>query len=283
MGNISFLTPNSWKYAGGQASGTYADTDNGYGIVQIVPKGESTSNSYQPITGVMKEPLSLSFDSEWVSMDSVDIPFMSDLINEAGKVIGSGTMLAGSGDWGYVWKSKKIWKQSGYVKVGGTFVVVDWNGDGEPLRAAHNMIQYCTPGGNSESQVAVDNAATQLVGAKDVAKGLAVSATNFVGLNGESTGRIIDKAYMNTFQDASDLFALKECPPIIALTIGKYFYHDDMVILNVSTKFSKEVSSQGPLSVEISFEAESRTRTKGIGDIGLLSQAVGRVSTGKVE
>lgn len=294
MGKLNFLDVNSWTYAGGASGSDPTNTDAGYGIIEIFPSSLNQNKTNFPIiTGVMKDELSLNFDSEWTTMDSIDIPFISDTIEEAGKVIGAGTMLAGGGDWGYIWKSKKIWKQSGYIKVGGTFVVVDWEGDGAPLKAARNIIRYCTPGGNSKTMAISQS--TNEAGLK--AKTAAVSAIS-TGFD-RSTGTIAD-SISNNLGGITDFVALKDAPPIVTIKVSKYFVHNDMVINSVTTKFSKEVSDKGPLSVEITFEAESRSRTSGFyrnydpnredslsddekDDIGLLGMYGSRVKQGTVQ
>ena len=282
MGNINFLTPTSWQYASGDAVGNYDETDNGYGIVEFFPTFKTGKKSFVTVKGVMKEALSLSFDSEWTDMESINIPIVSDTIEEAGNVVGAAPMLVGGGEWGYVWKSQKVWKKSGYVKVDGTFIVVDWNGDGTPLKAAHDIIQYCTPG----SGFVNDNGATELAAAFN---GMVTSATSLAAKGANTaipgTSEMVQNASDNFVKNMTDFATLKDSPPPITLKIGKYFIHTDMVITNVSTKFSKEVSVEGPLSVEITFAAESRTRTSGIKDIGLLSKSStsGRVVVQKVD
>lgn len=284
MGNISFLDVNSWRYADGNDVSDPSNVDVGYGIIEIFPSSlNSNKTSWPRIKGVLKDSLSLSFDSEWVAMDSIDIPFVSDTINKAGEVIGSGTMLAGGGDWMYIWKSQKVWKQSGYIKVSGTFTVVDWNGDGSPLTMARNIIKYCTPGGNSKSMALSKEANEKLL-----------AATSAVS---NATGSNVSTAVGNNIAGMTDMIAIKDAPPIVTIRVSKYFEHEDMVINSVSTKFSKEVSERGPLSVEITFDAESRSKTSGFykhwdatkgatgnekDDIGLKGQYGSRVKQGPV-
>lgn len=285
MGNISFLDVNSWRYADGNDVSDPSNVDVGYGIIEIFPSSlNSNKTSWPRIKGVLKDSLSLSFDSEWVAMDSIDIPFVSETINKAGEVIGSGTMLAGGGDWMYIWKSQKVWKQSGYIKVSGTFTVVDWNGDGSPLTMARNIIKYCTPGGNSKSMALSKEANEKLL-----------AATSAVS---NATGSNVSTAVGNNIAGMTDMIAIKDAPPIVTIRVSKYFEHEDMVINSVSTKFSKEVSEKGPLSVEITFDAESRSKTSGFykdwdatkggatgnekDDIGLKGQYGSRVKQGPV-
>ena len=145
--NLSMLTKTSWKYAGG--GGATSSPDNGYGAISIEvdPDVKGTFNRSIPkIYGVLKDPLSMAIESIWTTMDAVNVPFVSTIVGAVGEITQGVGEVLGGGEMGSVWKSKQVWQRSGYLHLTISFTVVDWNGNGDPLKAARHAWLYATPG-----------------------------------------------------------------------------------------------------------------------------------------
>lgn len=282
--NLSMLKKTSWLYAQGGSSKHRGkrNVDSGYGAVYIdVDNSSGSGRQIDGIYGVLKDPLSMSMDTTWTTMDSINVPFVSTMVGALEEISRGVGEVIGGGEVGALWKSKQVWQRSGYLKLSLTFTVVDWDGDGAPLTAARNAYLYITPGGKTE----YTQKASDIVGGYlKVADGV-VDATVGAWGAGDLASKI-KQANHNTIEDADDWFVLKSSPPPVRLRIGQYFDRSDMIIKSVEPKFSKEVTEFGPISVDITIVFESRKIIDGsnTADLGFV-ESTGRsqVTIGRVQ
>ena len=261
---------NSWRIA--SDNGNSGSKDSNYAAVKITTQNDFNKafNNYTQIQviGTLNEPMSLSFDSEWTNMESIDVPYVKeavDLLNEATNAeafANAQSQLVGGGEVGSVWKNKQVWKKSGYLKLNIKMEIVDWHGTGIPLAAATGMIKMCTPN--------IDYSSNTLL--KYPLEGISIyTDTLGNGLNNlKVAGSDIGKAKVN-YEADNDYGIMKAGPVPVSIEIGQYFNHTDMVIKNVTVDFSKDVSEMGPLSAIITFQAESRKIINGMNDVGFKS------------
>lgn len=116
---------------------------NGHSIIRIQPNYALYSRSRGdliPIVGVMQFDLELTVKAEWEAL-GFPFPFLENVVNSVSKA----SMWGNSGSIGEVYRSKKIWKKSGYLEISPKFRVIDWNGDGLPIRAAIMAQRYALP------------------------------------------------------------------------------------------------------------------------------------------
>lgn len=292
---LSMFDENTWTKAGfsytsdGSVKGSEIDSSSpmmdGTQIIKIEPNFyyyKRERNDLQAILGVMLKPISFSINSEWTPMGVPKVPVLGGVVDFMNQN-NVGAMM-GSGEFGAVYSSKKLWKKSGDLTISPEFRIVDWNGNGEPIRAAQQIAKYALPGKVDSklneglekikqhvkewSQKGVNKADRTLEDSKTQPgnEGQASQALN------ETTSDAVNRLYSiseNVLDDIDDIFKLKNAPPPLIVQIGQYFYHPDMVLTSVGFDFSKEVSKYGPLHVDVKLELVSRKILSGIGDIGV--------------
>lgn len=300
--DLSMLTPQSWKYAGGNVvdHGKYAG-DRGYGIIVIIPnltknamsvRNDLRTSAGDPvkIVGVMNKPLSLGMKSEWVEMSQLNAPFVSQGMKIFDTALNDTSTLAGNGAMAAVWASKKLWKQSGFVDLNLEFTIVDWNGDGAPKRMAEMLYRLQTAGPKTGTQDAALKVEEFLRGGVNGVVDVLKTKTDFTD-QGASTGNealaaggaaldmvgdamgvaasMAGNVANTIIEDLADTLALRDSAVPVRIIIGNNFFdHADMVVNNVSCTFSKEMSPMGPLRVDISMDVSSRKLVAGYDEIG---------------
>lgn len=94
------------------------------------------------------------------------------------------------------------------------------------------------------------------------------------GINQESItdmAKWIAKGTAYGMRGWDDYFKLRAAPTPVRVRIGNFFFHEDMIIESVSFDFSKEMTKNGPLYVDISMSLSSRTVITSLKDVGLTS------------
>jgi len=240
------------------------------------------------ITGVMTSEFSYSLSSEWETIQTplslIDLGILGDIF-----------VAAGGGEMGAVYKSKKLWKRSGYLTITPKIRVIDVNGDGLPLIVTKLLLSFCTAMTGTFEDKAHDVENT----IKEAARGLNDDSIrraekaqkdantntgmkklgNQVHVVGEEILQI-GLAAADTYVDGiSDAFSLKVAPPPLIVEIGRIFKHDDMVLTDVSFTFSQENTINGPMYVDIDLTLTTRKIINGIDDTGMTgTNNVGTVS-----
>jgi len=292
-----------WKKISSQG-GIKGDTYNGaigYNLIRLVPNIEnwnankinrqSVDEINKIVTGIMLNDFEYSMNSDWETMQT---PFDSGL----GGILGGIGTAAGGGELGAVYRSKKYWKKSGYLAISPDIRIIDIDGNGLPLEVARTLLRWCV----ADNIGVVGEFAQKIINAventtRNVSQKLAESAyklaadTNPKGADsiGPQTvvGGIetIGRSVGNIMEGAEDFFALKQSPPPLKVEIGRVFSHPDMVLENVTFKFSREFTEKGPIYIDASLKLSSRKILSTINDIGLLDK-VGNIditsNTGKV-
>lgn len=255
--NLSMLDKSSWLYAQGgtgkQRRGK-KNADSGYGAVYIdVDKSSGSSRQIEGLYGVLKDPISIAMEATWTTMDTINVPFVKQLVGSVGKIMEGLGEAVGGGEIGATWKSKQVWQRSGYLTISLTFIVVDWEGDGAPLTAARNAYLYVTPGAATEWVTA----ASGLTQGAMKGAGAVASVMRAAGANGAAD--MANQGAYNLLKDSEDWFLLRASPPPVRLRVGQYFDRNDLIVKSVEPKFSKEVTEMGPMSVEITMTLSSRS------------------------
>lgn len=78
----------------------------------------------------------------------------------------------------------------------------------------------------------------------------------FLENGGRSTSR---NFLLNTKQNLSDYYTLRSSPSTVQLDVGNYFTRRDMIITGATFEFSKEITRNGPLYVDVNLSFSSRT------------------------
>lgn len=284
---LSLFNENTWKEAGHEST-TVVPNDkslsNGHSVIKIMPNFtyyDKDRSDLEPIIGVLLKNVSFSVNSEWQEMGVPKIPSVLGVAANAMNSFDLG-VLGGSGEFGAVWKSKKLWRKSGDLKINPDFRVVDWHGDGEPLRSAIQIVKYCLPGNkNSDLNSMLKKLeATAKLTTSEIAKGINSKLENAkkIATNTSSKGVIgtlqegvshLESVSDTIMDDIHDVYTLKDAPPPLKVQIGQFFYHPDMILESVSFDFSRELSMFGPLYVDIKLDLVSRKILNGIKDVGI--------------
>jgi hypothetical protein len=278
----------------------------GHSVIRISPNFyyyNKNRNKLATVFGVTKKNVEFGISSQWDARGHAKL--FSGFIDGASSI----SEMAESGELGALYSSKKLWKKSGYLDISPEFRIVDWGGNGQPIRSALNIIKYCLPGirdndlgkSISDAKQWITQHQAEIVAltketAHNVVNGTAnlaekivdnPTASSIIDTSKNFANGIIDeatdKAFTfsdNIFDDLHDYFTLKDAPPPVMIQIGQYFYHPDMVIDDVNFEFSKEVTRYGPMFVDIRIKASSRKIMNGIEDTGLLfpTDLAGRVT-----
>jgi hypothetical protein len=272
------------------------DGTGGYAIVKIEPKLSPFDRKDDIIIGVMQDnPMNFSMEATWSEGGGAaaltNIPLLNSLIDAGGITdalvdMGNKAINPAGISFGRAIASRKIYQQSGYLKISPKIRIVDWNGDGQPIKAASLLATYCLP---TEARIS-EEAKAAIKKMMDEAKDIGEPFVKFLkdvteGVRKSPTGQATIetlKAYRKIAEAQADgmddLFTLRASPSPVILTIGEYFQHDDMVIENVQFNFSKEVTAQGPLFLDAEIQLSSRFIINDISKLGLKNTGYKRVS-----
>jgi hypothetical protein len=226
----------------------------------------------KPIYGLLMNDFTYSLASEWESMqypNLLDIGPFADL-----------TAFSGGGELGAVFRSKKLWKKSGDLTINPEIRIIDVNGDGSPLKVANQMLYFATAlstkdltAGIGEESVNAYAQGVETIGsaAADVGKffGNMVDKSGTAGEIATNYINVIKSGGKNMAEGADDYGKLRACPPPLDVRIGRLFRHNDMVLTNVEFTFSREMTSEGPLYVDIKLTLVTRKIISDINDTGL--------------
>ena len=227
----------------------------------------------KPIYGLLMNDFTYSLSSEWETMqypNLLDIGPFADL-----------TAFSGGGELGAVFRSKKLWKKSGDLTINPEIRIIDVNGDGSPLKVANQMLYFATAISTKDLTEGISGEAINgyAAGIDSVAKSAAGLVKYFGGVIGDKSGTAqeISNNYIgaassggkNIAEGADDYGKLRACPPPLDVRIGRLFRHNDMVLTNVEFTFSREMTSEGPLYVDIKLTLVTRKIISDINDTGL--------------
>ncbi len=263
------------------------DDSLGFNMVRLRPNFEKWGSYLKTnseginyvITALMINDFNYSLESVW---DTMEVPFDSGI----GDIIGGFATMAGAGEMGSVFRSKKHWKKSGYLSISPTVRFIDVDGDGTPLKIATMLLQWATAFNESEMSKGI-TAVTETIrtGVTDVGARVAGSIprniandspareTLAVGVQELTTMGVAGVS--NYLEDIGDLLSTRQTPPPLVVEIGKIFKHDDMVLTQVEFSFSKEVTEKGPMYVDATLSLSTRKIINTKADTGLLSTAEG--------
>lgn len=231
------------------------------------------------ITGLLTNNLNVKIDSDWEAINHIDsIPIVGGVFNLATRAAMTGGM-ANPLSLGV--SSKKIYQQSGYLNIGLNFRIVDWQGNGQPITSSFFLAACALP--KKKDQIGIKDGF-------EFAKYTVESLASFVGISkddikkGEEIAGEIWKATKDTagmisnseglqkfsvpikaigngvkdFVDDSQFMVFASSPQPITVQIGDYFEHSDMVITGLNFEFSRQMTSAGPLWVDINLDLSSR-------------------------
>lgn len=239
------------------------------------------------IKGLLISPLKFNIAAEWDSAGLLEAITSNGLM---GTVAEYATMIMAAGgradptNLGI--SSQKIYKNSGYLEFDVNFRIVDWQGKGEPLYCAFILSSMCLPTKSEfmtarQAINAMVKRGEQLagkvlgfifnkpVGANNM-ETLGAAATTDIANITKWTETLIGKGIEGVEEaipeikpildkfDAKDFFVLATSPSPIAITIGSYFHHTDIITKSVSTELSKECTTAGPLYADFSLSFSSR-------------------------
>lgn len=254
--------------------------DDGNGAYKIIisPKTLRKSGTTDTeIKGILTEEVSLDFKADYQTFGFGGLLSNSQWLETAYKWLMMPLRYQGRNLDNVGIVTKKFYVKSGYLNLNPSFRIVDWYGDNMPLKAAKALISYCLPQKEKnledvkENLIQVEKDLTSklkygkiideglkiggefLEGASEIGTQTIDSMSNQVlpNTNMGSTGKqAISEGFKNGFW-------LTSSPTPISLTIGNWFYHENMVIEDVNVKFSKEMTKFGPLYVDVSLAISS--------------------------
>lgn len=301
---ITLFNPLSWKGAGltNENESSESKFAEGHSVIKITPNHyfyARERNDLTPVIGVTTEGVSIGIESDWNILNFPSVPAL----------IGNPALLAGGGELGAVYMSKKLWHKNGYLRMSPKFRIVDWDGTGKPIYNAFQLAKFVLPGkqnwigkkGKVVEQKASDGGEKLAVDAQDGVKKLTNLLSNIAegspfefvadflanGIDEVTKATTNRGATFNKYllEDAHDYITLKNAPPPVMVQIGQFFYHPDMIITNVNFDFSLEMTELGPLYVDITLELSSRKIMSGINDIGFTQKTgfEGRISRENID
>lgn len=260
------------------------DDENGaYKIIISPTKRRESGTTEYSIKGVLTEEVSFNFKADYDTFGFGGLLSNSKWLETAYSMTMMPLRYAGRNLDNVGIVTEKFYVKSGYLNINPTFKVVDWFGDGMPLKTAKALVGYCVPEKEQKLADLKNNLikvekellayakskgipGTQLVewglnfagdvagGAMDIAAKSIDSVGNSVMPNtnlGSTSQKILSDAVNNGFW-------LTSSPTPVEVVIGNWFVHDKMVVEDVSMKFSKEMTKLGPLWAEFSLQMSSK-------------------------
>jgi hypothetical protein len=231
------------------------------------------------IEGLLTNEFSMSVNAHWDASNILEvvtsnIPLLSTLYPIAVNLWGLGG-AANPNNLGM--SSKKIYSSSGYLELDLEFRIVDWRGEGQPIKSAFIMTSLLLPKNKanySASQITTNlaseffNFAGGVVGVekKDmdslVSKG-AVLLKDTMRVVKEGAIKMLNKGMINGKEISNILedpqfFTLASSPLPVRIDIGQYFTHGDMLIESLTIDFSKSMTKCGPLYADFKIHTSSR-------------------------
>jgi hypothetical protein len=290
----SLFTEDSYKGAAGAIKN--GQVEPGYATVIIQPSvARIGSNDPDPIlVGLLKGSLGFNINAVWQEMGGLASVMPSlGFIDKAIDAANSTVRFAGGANVGEIYKSKKVYHKSGYLTIRPSMRVVDWNGKSQPIKAAFLACSYCVPFNNEDYIKQLEYLGVTLSGSSNETislLGQGLVQTIRLGHNGlnyatenfkdvltkiDGSGNMA-KGFGNIIRNISedlknDYGTFRAAPSPVQVKIGKYFEHPDMVIEDVAVEFSKEMTRQGPLYVDLTLSLSSRKIIGSGNDMGFVS------------
>ena len=282
----------------------FGDKSNGYAVVKIKPNRKRllSENSDPSIKGVLNTDdggFNFNIDADWRDLGSVGssiLPNIGGKVNGAYGLVNNIANFAGASNFGAAYSSKLIYQQSGRLEIKIPMMVVDWEGNGQPMLTAMLLSYYCLPKyyGNVgdaikkiEEQI-IDsipedfkNKFNSITGAiSSFAKKTFNEGLEFLEEKAGATGKVAADTIKvlkeagkqinnNLTEDIEDSYSLRSSPVPVIVQIGEFFKHKDMVIKGVSFNFSKEMTRSGPLYAKFDIQLASRMVMVDLADTGL--------------
>jgi len=299
----SLFTEESYKGAIGKNS-----TDSkfgflpGYSCIMLKPtiKRIKQDQKEPSVIGIIKGNLELNYQASWEPLGSLSnivqsIPLIGGgAAGLVGTAEGAGTRLstlAGGAAIGSVFASKLVYQKSGYLQINPSFRIVDWKGNADPLKGAFLIASFCTPF-ESNSNIFDDilnllkdwtedspEQIQKVVELLNQGVGLTADAITYLKENlkqlGDKAGvgQPVENIFNNIMQEVEeDYLSIRSAPVPLEVVIGQYFHHYDMVLTNANLSFSKEMTKNGPLYVDVNLQLTSRKIIGGTDDIGFQSR-----------
>jgi len=293
------------------AIGDVEGTKNGYSVVRITPQSRNTGEIDPSVVGVLSDDngFRYSLAANWSSMGTVASSSVLSKTFELGRKIydvSSPLLALGGSSLDNSYASKKVFiVGENYLNININMMVVDWDGEGQPMLAARALSKYLLPANGGVNGIeplhvkgemlgifktvedATIKAAAKVIGEKpaqfieqSVDNGLNFASdkistltetidTTFKGLTGNA-GNILKKGYENATEGLGDIDLIRSSPAPINLEIGQFFKKSGMVIESLEVQFSKEMTrTGGPLYANFTIGFSSQVCLTDIESIGL--------------
>ena len=303
----SVFNQGTWAAAVGK------DGHPGYAVVRITPNssrlgiGGAGGGQDPSIKGVFdfeKGAFRFGIDAEWTTLGDIGstlLPGASSVVKGVYEKINAGSNLAGGAQVGAGLASQLIYQKSGHLEINIPMMIVDWNGNGQPILTSLLLSRYCLPSfilnGREVVEEGIDKVKEWFNGLSDkdprkkayaavtgwgadagegienafggIGKALNDIAPDTVKFVTETSTELASKVGENIGKNLDDAYTLRSSPTDVTVEIGQFFRNPKMVITNVDFQFSKEMTRSGPLYVEVNISLKSRRILTGIDDIGL--------------
>ncbi|MFW6377043.1 MAG: hypothetical protein ACOCZ5_00210 [bacterium] len=219
------------------------------------------------IKGVSLEPIKFSLNTHWDAMGDAKLPLVGSIMKGLNVVKGFST-IGGGVEIGAHYTSKLLWKKPGYMEISPRFRVIDYYGKGDPLRSIKFLSRFIT--GDEGARLGDVGGQRLEETGESVDKWFEENVTNRLMGTG-ALGELTHDGVRTIIPDIAELFEIQGSPPPVSIQIGQWFYLNDMIIPNIRLVFSKEMTSLGPLWVDVTLTMKSRYIMRGLSDIGVLS------------
>jgi hypothetical protein len=288
MGLRSILDTSMFKES------TYSKTLEG----RYAPYKITIADYYTPetlfMTGVLKGGINFSMDSTWSDLSLGNIVNNFSTLEKIVNIINYPLAVEGVSYDNAGVMTEKFFSKGGYLEIEPTFEVVNWNGDGMPIKAAMFLLNYCVPQRAGE-QYTIKDVMGEFV---PFGKKLSDAVTNKTVL--EKFQGFFSEAVSNTAQEFSDAIGTvfgdsegkglipnagqnirsgigklsqkqivkTKSPSTVDVSISNYFRIPNMVVESLNVEFSDKITDTGPIKAEFKVRLSTKTMPT-IGDMGL--------------
>lgn len=313
MGFLAGLNPNKTLFGRDAYKHAIRNQKNndlpGYAVIRIKPAKDNFTKRQDPIIiGVVQEPPKIAMGADWTTtMGGLAGQLLPPTLSKIGDIYKGGLNVLGYADPGQAFASRKIYTNSGDLRISVVMKIVDWQGVGMPITSGRLLLGYVLPklattipneamkvaesivvGGQNIADTIKNFGQKEFEGVKNaeensttnkIEEGTTNPTNAALYAEGQAVAQFGKSVVSKAGEGLDDFLNIKSSPTPVDVAIGHYFHHSDMVITNVELSFSKQATKKGPLWLEASLEMASRRNITSVDETGVVPRnKVGRVS-----
>lgn len=249
-----------------------------YGIlIKCNPSGNKENHNMTKVYGILNDSIAWNVTATWdnIGLDSIitSVVGSNPILEAANGIVNFANQLGGRSFENTGLFTRLFYKNSGYLEIMPKLRVFDFENKGLPLQAAMIFSSLCIPKQADKmfdlsiSKETIDNLGITAGGTtRDVLKPVMGEE------NATTAGYAVNKLVTGALDGINNTtINWSNSPDTVDVEIGNWLKLTDMVLINVTTNFSYEMTDNGPMYVDFTLTLKSREALM-LTDNGELSQ-----------